>query len=332
MGRRARSATAACVLAAGLLVTGAGSAVAFADTPAAAGDTASTGGTHSTAGDSAGESVDASGRAVDEKGRAKSRRAGAAPTGAQSGTVGDDDPVKLPQAGDDQASDDPGDAAPAGDREDEKPWPSCCEGGKDECEPGWPWEWPVVPDPNSAPVSDGEYGENRPETLPPTRPMPPIGGPASSGVLDTLPGIGAGQATQAPIAVPIIVTSPVGLGPITAAPRVGGGPSGGTGPGMPAAPRQAPKSPPASVASQPSPRELLPATAGSGTATPASFSRIGYAEHLRSAGLPQLAALALPGLAGIIVLTGAGGLLGYRQARAGQGVHPTGIVRFMNEK
>jgi len=313
------------MLAAGLFVTGAGSAVAFADTP----DTASAG-----SDDSAGARADDAsdpGRGADDEGRVKSRRAGAKPTGALSGTSGDDDPVKPPHVGDDSAPGDPvpGDASPAGE---EKPWPPCCEGGKDECGPWtWPWQWPVDPDPDAPPVYDGEYGEGRPETLPPTGPMPPIGGSASPGVLDTLPGIGAGQATQAPIAVPIIVASPVGLGPF-AAPRVGGGPpSGGTGPGTPAAPRQAPE-PPASVASQPSPRQLLPATAGSGTATPASFSRVGYAEHLRSAGLPQLAALALPGLAGIIVLTGAGGLLGYRQARAGQGVHPTGIVRFMNEK
>ena len=63
---------------------------------------------------------------------------------------------------------------------------------------------------------------------------------------------------------------------------------------------------------------------------PASGSRVGYGEYLRSAGISQIAALALPGLAGILVLTGAGGLLGYRQAKAGHGVRSSGIARFMN--
>ena len=53
---------------------------------------------------------------------------------------------------------------------------------------------------------------------------------------------------------------------------------------------------------------------------PASSYRIGYTEYLRTAGLPQVAALAVPGLAGILLLTGAGGLVGYRQAKAGHAV------------
>ena len=52
-------------------------------------------------------------------------------------------------------------------------------------------------------------------------------------------------------------------------------------------------------------------------------------EYLRTAGLPQVAALAVPGLVGILVLTGAGGLVGYRQAKAGHAVHVGGSARFM---
>jgi hypothetical protein len=63
---------------------------------------------------------------------------------------------------------------------------------------------------------------------------------------------------------------------------------------------------------------------------PASTFRIGYGEKLRSAGMPQIVVLALPGVIGILILTGAGGLLGYRQAKAGQTVRSRAMTRFMN--
>jgi hypothetical protein len=68
---------------------------------------------------------------------------------------------------------------------------------------------------------------------------------------------------------------------------------------------------------------------GSNVAAPNSSYRIGYTEYLRTAGLPQVAALAVPGLVGIMVLTGAGGLMGYRQAKAGHAVHVGGSARFI---
>ena len=46
--------------------------------------------------------------------------------------------------------------------------------------------------------------------------------------------------------------------------------------------------------------------------------------------MSQVAALAAPGLAGMLVLTGAGGLLGYRQAKAGHAVRTGGTARFVN--
>jgi hypothetical protein len=57
---------------------------------------------------------------------------------------------------------------------------------------------------------------------------------------------------------------------------------------------------------------------------------VGYGEYLRSAGISQIAVLALPGVAGILVLTGAGGLLGYRQAKAGHAVRTGRVARFTN--
>ena len=74
------------------------------------------------------------------------------------------------------------------------------------------------------------------------------------------------------------------------------------------------------TAEPPAGRVPPPANVGSNAGMPASSYRIGYTEYLRTAGLPQVAALAVPGLAGILVLTGAGGLVGYRQAKAGHAV------------
>jgi hypothetical protein len=51
---------------------------------------------------------------------------------------------------------------------------------------------------------------------------------------------------------------------------------------------------------------------------------------LRTVGTSQVIALAAPGRAGMLVLTGLGGLGGYRQAKAGQAVRTGGIARFVN--
>ncbi len=149
-----------------------------------------------------------------------------------------------------------------------------------------------------------------PDELQPGEPAAP-GGPA---VIDA--GAGAVAATApigtAPIVLPVIVAPPISLG------GAGGAGPAGTPPG---APRAVSAEPPAG-------RVPPPANVGSNAAVPASSYRIGYTEYLRSAGLPQVAALAVPGLAGILVLTGAGGLVGYRQAKAGHAVR-TGTARFM---
>ncbi|WP_197496561.1 hypothetical protein [Mycobacterium sp. 1274761.0] len=118
----------------------------------------------------------------------------------------------------------------------------------------------------------------------------------------------------APIALPVIVAPPLGLG-------VG---ARGAGPvaGPPTAPRAMSAQPPAG-------RIPPPANVGSAAASSHSTYRVGYSEYLRGAGLPQVAALAVPGVVGILVLTGAGGLMGYRQARAGHAVRTGGSARFM---
>jgi len=74
--------------------------------------------------------------------------------------------------------------------------------------------------------------------------------------------------------------------------------------------------------------ESVPAVAtGARDELPDRF-RVGYAENLRSAGMPELVGTALPGLGGIVLITAAGGLLGYRQAKAGHALLPAG-ARFL---
>lgn len=56
--------------------------------------------------------------------------------------------------------------------------------------------------------------------------------------------------------------------------------------------------------------------------------RAGYSDDLRAAGLGEVAAVAVPGFTGLLVLTGAGGLIGFRQARAGRAMHGGTLTRF----
>jgi hypothetical protein len=170
----------------------------------------------------------------------------------------------------------------------------------------------------------GEVPSGRPE-LPPQMQLPPELMPSAietvqPSVLDVRPGVGAAAAELpvVPISLPVIVSPSAGLG--------GGG---GASPGAPSAPAL-PGTPRGVSAEPPAGREPLPANVGSNVAAPASSYRIGYGEYLRSAGMSQVAALAVPGVTGILVLTGAGGLVGYRQARAGHAVRTGGTARFIN--
>jgi len=154
--------------------------------------------------------------------------------------------------------------------------------------------------------------------LPGELPPAPPGLPGEPAVIDAGAGVVAGAApvgAAVPIALPVIVAPPLGVG------LAGGAGSGGSA-GLPPAPRGLPSQPPAS-------RNPQPANVGSNAAVPNASYRIGYNEYLRTAALPQVAALAVPGLVGILVLTGAGGLVGYRQAKAGHAVHVGGSARFM---
>jgi hypothetical protein len=172
---------------------------------------------------------------------------------------------------------------------------------------------PGLPAPGGGGGGGGAVGvpSGRPE-LPPEMQLPPAAEPSA---IAAEPGIGAAAVDLPiqPITLPVIVAPALGLG--------GGGPAGS--PALPLAPRAVSAEPLAG-------REPLPANVGSNVAVPAASYRIGYTEYLRNAGLSQVAALAVPGVTGMLVLTCAGGLLGYRQAKAGHAVHTSGTARFVN--
>ena len=73
--------------------------------------------------------------------------------------------------------------------------------------------------------------------------------------------------------------------------------------------------------------EPLPANAN----TPMAWqtSRLGYPKYLRTATVSELALVALPGLAGLIVSMFSGGVIGYRQANAGRYLLTERAERFL---
>ncbi len=217
------------------------------------------------------------------------------------------------------------------DAEPRRPKPPECP--KEPCDDPGTGEPPGKPGPNFPQSGGGGGGaiEQLPRYKPPSVPEMQLPGelqPAQPGVPGGTAALEAGAGVVAaaapvgaavPIALPVIVAPPLGLGI-----GGGGGPGGaGAQAGLPpAAPRGVPAQPPAG-------RSSPPANVGSNAAVPNASYRIGYTEYLRTAGLPQVAALAVPGLVGIMVLTGAGGLVGYRQAKAGHSVTVGGSARFM---
>jgi hypothetical protein len=75
------------------------------------------------------------------------------------------------------------------------------------------------------------------------------------------------------------------------------------------------------ASSEPSPG----ATSGMSGAT----ARRGYTDYLRAPGLPQLVGAALPGVAGILLMTAGGAVIGYRQASAGRTVRTSAAARYL---
>jgi hypothetical protein len=329
VGSRVRVATAACLLASGLIVGGAGGALAFADPASDAvgideGDetTADTG------------EKDADVRKPDE-GKPDVRKPEDLKTDGQEA---DDGKPDEPKPGGEKPDD--GEPAPATETKpsettdappppDKEAEPGRCDEKGDDCGVSWPW-WPrPLPKPG-LPLEPGgggsrggvEVPSGRPELPPPMR-LPaellPQTERSEPAVIDAQPGVGiaASEIPLAPITLPIIVAPPAGFGVGGGAPR-----SVPTEP-LPASPRGSAAEPPAG-------RQPPPGETGSNVTVPPSSYRVGYTDYLRSAGISQVVALAAPGLAGMLVLTGAGGLLGYRQAKAGHAVRTGSTARFVN--
>jgi hypothetical protein len=195
----------------------------------------------------------------------------------------------------------------------------------EDCWPSWPPgpEPEPEPEPEPPPGAGGGSGggqSGRPTGRPqmPTTQVPsllrPGNTPSQPDVIDAEAGVGvtASDTAVAPIALPIIAALPGG-----ASPR-----------GLPTGP--APGSPRSSAAEPAAGRHAAPAEAVSNAGAPPTSYRTGYTDRLRSAGISQVAAVAAPGLAGMLILTGLGGLIGYRQAKAGRAVRTGGAARFVN--
>ncbi|MHC9292874.1 hypothetical protein ACRCUN_10420 [Mycobacterium sp. LTG2003] len=119
------------------------------------------------------------------------------------------------------------------------------------------------------------------------------------------------------VPVPIVVPPvPIALPALPAAPSGGGAPSAPAAP-SPDAPKFEPPSAPPPAANPSAPQ-----------AVPESF-RIGYADYLRAASTSDLLFAVLPGVAGLTLLTAAGGAIGFRQARAAQTLPSPQIARFL---
>lgn len=126
----------------------------------------------------------------------------------------------------------------------------------------------------------------------PTAPAPVIAAPPVAPVI------------PAPVVVPPAV-------PVPAAPPAG------VAPAVPNAPvRPAPRSEPPAA-------QVL-----SAPAAPESV-RLGYADYLRTASTGDLLFAVLPGLGGMLLMTAAGGAVGFRQARAAQTLPSPQIARFL---
>jgi hypothetical protein len=162
-------------------------------------------------------------------------------------------------------------------------------------------------------------GTNRPSNLPP---VPTAPGSREIVIRNApAPPAPAAPAPAAPVPAPVVVP-PVILSPmVPPAPVIG-----------PVVTSPPPEVHPPSVT--PSPRtDRQPAPVGEfgPKGIPATF-RAGYADYLRAATVGEIAAVAVPGTAGLFVITTLGGLVGFRQARAAQALPPANIanvVRFL---
>ncbi|AQT82188.1 hypothetical protein B1R94_27480 [Mycolicibacterium litorale] len=208
--------------------------------------------------------------------------------------------------------------------------------------PGWPWPWPpcehppgsggprggvglplpgVGITPPDAAVGGGGHSGGGIGILPRTIPPPgEPGEPGEPGVVSAdRGGVTPGGLEPAPITMPPLI----GLPPMLEVPLRPAAPGGGTGSAAEPGPRSGAGRDSSATRERPP-----PTSSGAGTEVPPS-TRVGYPEYLREAKTGEVAALALPGFAGLLALTALGGIFGYRQAKAGHVVRAAGTSRFL---
>lgn len=184
----------------------------------------------------------------------------------------------------------------------------------------WPclW-WPVVVLPLPAPPPQVDNGG-----------FVPFQGAVT--VTPPLTQLSGGAAVQLP--APDLIA----VGPASDGPSAAGAPAPAASPAAPVAVAVAAPGPPAQrsparagaapLAAGPQDRSSGPPQTNPVGQPPESV-RLGYPEYLRQASITELAAVALPGLAALVGLTALGGLLGYRQAKAGYLLRTAGAGRFL---
>lgn len=150
--------------------------------------------------------------------------------------------------------------------------------------------------PNLAPVPTAPSGRaivirSAPSTIP-AAPTPMIGAAPAAPVV-AVPVV-------VPPTIPAPTASPAGAPPVVANPPIS------------PTPRSEP--PEAQILSTPAAPEPI---------------RLGYADYLRAASTSELLLAVLPGLGGMLVMTAAGGAVGFRQARAAQTLPSPQIARFL---
>lgn len=207
----------------------------------------------------------------------------------------------------------------------------------------WPCHWPVVP-PVIPPDVEDDAGRGAEIPAMPGFALPVV--PEAQifgGVQRTTPEPGDLEVLPDGRALPVSPGSSSAVlpqGPVWVGQPAPAVPSGPAGPAwstpvpadiapaavLPAVPAAAPAVPAAQAPPRGVPSAPVPQAAAPGV--PETL-RAGYPERLRTADAAALAAQALPGLAVILGLTAVGGLLGYRQAKAGSALHAAGVSRFL---
>lgn len=180
------------------------------------------------------------------------------------------------------------------------------------------------------PTIDGFFSAlSQPEPTP--TPGPAFRGQEEAPVIDVGGGGGGGQAMASDNGGPPVLELPLVAAPAVSMPSL-------LVPGMPlGASAGPPMAAGASTAAAGAKAPVIRGTLSSGTERPATLSSplggqatpTGYPRFLRTPTVGELAAVALPGVGGLLFLTFSGGVIGYRQANSSRYLRTAGAERFL---